>query len=47
MSEVIQITGSQMQVYREETVNATKQIIMQKKKDLINNTFDYKRDYYY
>ncbi len=28
-----------MQVYREETVNPTKQIIMQKKKDLINNTF--------
>ncbi len=34
-----------MQVYREEMINATKHIIMQKKMN--NDNFFYKRDYYY
>ncbi len=36
---LIQISGSQMQVYREETINATKHIIMQKEKWIMIHLF--------
>ncbi len=36
---LIHISGSQMQVYREETINATKHIIMQKEKWIMIHLF--------
>ncbi len=45
LMSLIQISDYQMQVYREEMINATKHIIMQKKWIMI--IFFYKRDNYY